>query len=154
MASTPTTCALFTGICFTTSTRGRESFEQFTDRLAAHFHDLDDVRPFRKGNGSTQHTFWDQRAEQAGHAIHWQAVPAEVNVQICHGVYMHGNLEPLRLTFRAVVSDTPGASMPGADASTISAMDTPVRRETSSIAATAGPGTSPPGLDAGRGYGR
>lgn len=104
------------------------SNEQFADRLAVHFNDLNEAHPFREGNGRTQRAFWDQLAGQAGHVIHWQAVPAELNIRISHEARL-GNLEPLRSTLRAIVSDTntEALQLKATEAARLAAMDTPTR---------------------------
>lgn len=136
------------------------SNEEFGDRLAAHFNDLNEAHPFRDGNGRTQRALWDQLAAEAGHTIHWQAVPNEVNIRISHEARVNNNLEPLRSTLRAIVTDDGlmARTVKSHEASRLAAMDAPTRPG-AGLAGNAtnpapSPGYRPPGLDAGRGYGR
>ncbi|MEO5536032.1 MAG: Fic family protein [Pseudolysinimonas sp.] len=136
------------------------SNEAFADRLAVHFNDLNEAHGFREGNGRAQRAFWDELAGQAGHVIHWQVVSADLNMRMSHEARVNGNLEPLRSTLRAIVSDSSeaAATMKLTEASRLAGMDTPSRPGRS----PAGPlGVDPfgavpyrPGLDTGRGYGR
>lgn len=134
--------------------------EEFGDRLAVHFNDINEAHPFRDGNGRAQRALWDQLATEAGHVIHWQAIPNDVNIRISHEARVNNNLEPLRATLRAIVTDDGqmARTVKSHEASRLAAMDTPTRPG----AGTGGAGGSPapnagyrsPGLDAGRSYGR
>ena len=136
------------------------SNEDFADRLAVHFNDLNEAHPARDGNGRAQRALWDQLAAEAGHTIHWQAIPAEVNIRISHEARVNNNLEPLRSTLRAIVTDDGqmARTVKLYEASRLAAMDAPTRPGAGLAGnptnPAASPGYRPPGLDAGRGYGR
>ena len=81
------------------------SNEEFGDRLAVHFNDLNEAHPFREGNGRMQRALWDQLAAEAGHTIHWQAISKEVNTSMSHEARVNNKLDQLRSTLRAIVAD-------------------------------------------------
>lgn len=119
-----------------------------------------EAHPFRDGNGRTQRALWDQLAAAAGHTIHWQAIPNDVNIRISHEARVNNNLDPLRSTLRAIVTDDGlmARTVKSHEASRLAAMDTPTRPGAGSAGTSANPAPSAgyraPGLDAGRGYGR
>lgn len=131
------------------------SNEQFADRLAVHFNTVNEAHVFREGNGRAARALWDQLAEQADHVIHWRAISAEVNVWISHEARVNGNLEPLRSTLRAIVSDAveQARALKATEAARLAMMDSPVRP----VAATStgySAGTYRPGRDQGPDLGR
>lgn len=117
------------------------SNEQFADRLAVHFNAVNEAHVFREGNGRAARALWDQLAEQADHVIHWRAISAEVNVRISHEARVNGNLEPLRSTLRAIVSDAGEQSrtLKATEAARLATMDSPTRP---GVATSTGYGTS------------
>lgn len=54
--------------------------DRFVDRLAYHFDAINNLHPFREGNGRAQRAFVNALARQAGYRIDWTAVSAEGNV--------------------------------------------------------------------------
>lgn len=58
--------------------RGLER-EQFVDRLAHYYAELNAVHPFREGNGRTVRAFLGQFAFEAGYRVAWERMDAERN---------------------------------------------------------------------------
>lgn len=53
--------------------------EQFIERLAYFYDQLNFIHPFREGNGRTQRIFWSRVAESAGYTIDWDRVRGKEN---------------------------------------------------------------------------
>lgn len=51
--------------------------EQFVDKLADFYNQLNDIHPFREGNGRSQRILWDQLADGEGKTIDWIDVDGE-----------------------------------------------------------------------------
>lgn len=71
----------------------------FVNRLAHHYDQINYLHPFREGNGRTQRVFWTQIAAQAGHSIDWSSVRGEVNDAASRAAIEQGDLQPLRQMF-------------------------------------------------------
>ncbi|HSW37542.1 MAG TPA: Fic family protein [Candidatus Saccharimonadales bacterium] len=53
--------------------------EQFVERLAYFYDQLNYIRPFREGNGRAQRVFWNRVAKDAGYEIDWSLVVGNEN---------------------------------------------------------------------------
>jgi cell filamentation protein len=54
--------------------------EQFVDRLAHYYADINAVHPFREGNGRAQRAFFRQLALDASHTLAWEHLDSEALV--------------------------------------------------------------------------
>jgi cell filamentation protein len=54
--------------------------DEFVDKLAELFADMNALHPFREGNGRSMRAFLAQLARDAGHRIRWTAMDREANV--------------------------------------------------------------------------
>lgn len=82
------------------------SREDFIERLAYFYDQLNYVHPFREGNGRTQRYFWTLIAKDAGYQILWsQAENNEVDDASIAGKEEQ-NLEPLKMLFNKIVVRT------------------------------------------------
>lgn len=84
------------------------SSEQFAHQLANFYNQLNDIHPFREGNGRTQRTFWDQLAADAQKDIDWQKVHGREN-DLASMEGRAGNLAPLHSMFQKIVTDKQAA---------------------------------------------
>jgi cell filamentation protein len=80
------------------------SRDQFIDRLAHHYDELNYLHPFREGNGRTQRVFWSRIARDAGWQLDWRPVQGNVNDAACRIAQEKQDLDPLRDMFDNVVS--------------------------------------------------
>lgn len=69
--------------------------DQFIERLAVNFDNLDVLHPFREGNGRTQRVFWSVLARDAGWDIHWDKISAQENIDASVQALLHVNYDPL-----------------------------------------------------------
>ncbi len=53
--------------------------EDFANRLAHHYDQLNYIHPFREGNGRSQRIFWTRVARDAGYEIDWSLVVGDEN---------------------------------------------------------------------------
>lgn len=53
--------------------------EEFINRLAYHYDQLNYIHPFREGNGRTQRVFWNRLAKDAGYEIDWSRIVGSEN---------------------------------------------------------------------------
>ncbi|HZM81304.1 MAG TPA: Fic family protein [Candidatus Limnocylindrales bacterium] len=54
--------------------------DEFTKRLAYYHAEVNEIHPFREGNGRAQRAFLWQLASEAGYDLDWTAVEAEDNI--------------------------------------------------------------------------
>lgn len=90
--------------------RSPKTPEQFVDRLAHHFDQLNFAHPFREGNGRTQRVFWARVARDAGWNLDWSRVTPKQN-NVASAAAMSGDLTPLKNLLSDVVKkadDRPG----------------------------------------------
>nr|WP_300339243.1 Fic family protein [Actinomyces sp.] len=80
------------------------SREQFIDRLAYHYDELNYVHPFREGNGRTQRVFWNRVARDAGWQLDWREVHGETNDQASRAASEQRDFGPLCEMFDQIVS--------------------------------------------------
>jgi cell filamentation protein len=80
------------------------SREQFIDRLAYHYDQLNYVHPFREGNGRTQRVFWNRVARDAGWQLDWREVHGATNDQASRAASEQQDFGPLREMFDQIVS--------------------------------------------------
>jgi cell filamentation protein len=57
--------------------------EEFVERLAHHYDQLNFTHPFREGNGRTQRVFWSRVAKDAGYEIDWSLIVGGENDEAC-----------------------------------------------------------------------
>jgi cell filamentation protein len=69
--------------------------EQFIARLAHHYARLNQIHPFREGNGRTQRLFWGQVALHAGWYVDFVRMSKAANDEASRVASQEGNLEPL-----------------------------------------------------------
>lgn len=74
---------------------------EFADRLAYYHAEINEVHPFREGNGRTQRAFLGQLAHEAGYDVDWTIVDAEDNISAAVAAHK-GDLEPLQRILRAI----------------------------------------------------
>lgn len=80
------------------------SRDQFVDRLAYHYDQVNYLHPFREGNGRTQRVFWNRVARDAGWQIDWRTVHGATNDQASRAASDHQDFGPLREMFDQIVS--------------------------------------------------
>lgn len=85
--------------------------DQFIERLAVHYDELNYLHPFREGNGRSQRVFWSRVARDAGWKLDWRPVQGEVNDEACRIAHIKQDLAPLCEMFDLVVS----AGIPAAE---------------------------------------
>ena len=73
--------------------------EEFVDRLAHHYDQVNHAHPFREGNGRTQRVFFTQVAQHAGYDLNWAAVTGERNDYASKVAADRGDNGPLRDMF-------------------------------------------------------
>lgn len=69
--------------------------EQFIARLAHYYGRLNQIHPFREGNGRAQRMFWTQVALNAGWRVDFLSIPKEANNEASRAASQTGDLEPL-----------------------------------------------------------
>jgi len=57
--------------------------DEFVERLAYFYDQLNCIHPFREGNGRTQRVFWSRVATDAGYDIAWDDVVGDENDRAC-----------------------------------------------------------------------
>ncbi|WGD37566.1 Fic family protein [Lysinibacter sp. HNR] len=77
--------------------------QQFIDRLAVHYDELNYAHPFREGNGRTQRIFWSRIAADAGWHLDWRRTSGTENDTACSRAMEHGDLTLLQHMFTRVV---------------------------------------------------
>lgn len=83
------------------------SRDQFIERLAHHYDELNYLHPFREGNGRTQRVFWSRVARDAGWQLDWRPVQGATNDEACRIAQVDQDLTPLREMFDLVAADAP-----------------------------------------------
>ena len=78
--------------------------DQFIERLAVNFDNLNVLHPFREGNGRTQRLFWSVIARDAGCDIQWSQISAQENIEASVQALLHVNYQPLMALFDRCVS--------------------------------------------------
>lgn len=86
------------------------SRDQFVERLAHHYDQLNYIHPFREGNGRAQRVFWSRIARDAGWQLDWRVVQGDVNDEACRIAIESGDHGPLRAMFILAVTVAPDAS--------------------------------------------
>ncbi len=80
------------------------ALEQYTERLAHYFSEINILHPFREGNGRTERVFISQLAAKAKYRLAWERMDADENLRACAAGYegdesllaamLNGLLEP------------------------------------------------------------
>jgi cell filamentation protein len=83
---------------------------QFVQRLAHYYSRLNQIHPFREGNGRTQRMFWMELALHAGWQVNLLGVPKEVNDEASRAASQDGDLQPLIAMLDAVTTPAPGVA--------------------------------------------
>ncbi|MGB7979659.1 MAG: Fic family protein [Candidatus Nanopelagicales bacterium] len=81
--------------------------EQFIARLAHHYARLNQIHPFREGNGRTQRMFWSQVGLNAGWRVDFLSIPKEANNEASRDASHTGDLEPLIEMLDSLTSPAP-----------------------------------------------
>lgn len=74
----------------------------FVQELTFYHAEINELHPFREGNGRAQRAFLRQLAAEAGYRIDWTVVDPDQNVEAAVAAHV-GDLEPLRQLLRGVV---------------------------------------------------
>jgi cell filamentation protein len=61
--------------------------EQYIERLAHYFSEINILHPFREGNGRTQRTFFTLLTAESGHRIKWEEMDPAVNLKASIAAY-------------------------------------------------------------------
>ena len=85
-------------------TRLREN--EFTERLAHFYSELNVIHPFRDGNGRVQRLFFEGLTINAGYEIHWQPITTREWLEANIAAY-HCQLSPLVELFKRVIVKLP-----------------------------------------------
>ncbi|MBR3233532.1 Fic family protein [Candidatus Saccharibacteria bacterium] len=78
--------------------------EQFVERLAYFYEQLNYIHPFREGNGRTQRVFWSRVAKDAGYTIGWKDVVGDELDKASQIGREKGDIKPLVKMFSRIVS--------------------------------------------------
>ena len=84
--------------------------DQFIERLAHHYDQLNYIHAFREGNGRTQRVFWSRIARDAGWQLDWRPAQGSVNDEASRIAIDERDLDPLRQMLDLVVSTRVSAS--------------------------------------------
>ena len=79
------------------------AWPDFVDKLAYYQAEINELHPFREGNGRTQRAFLRQLARDAGYHFDWTRVDTDDNIETAIAAH-RGDLEPLRRLLRAITS--------------------------------------------------
>ncbi len=77
--------------------------EEFVDRLAYYYDQLNYIHPFREGNGRTQRLFWSRVARDAGYEIDWSAIVGGENDDASRQATENMDLSGLQRMFIKIV---------------------------------------------------
>jgi cell filamentation protein len=80
------------------------SREQFVDRLAYHYDQVNYIHPFREGNGRTQRVFWNRIARDAGWQLDWRSVHGRTNDEASRVASEKRDFGPLRAMFDQITT--------------------------------------------------
>jgi cell filamentation protein len=78
--------------------------DEFVERLAHYYCEINVLHPFRIGNGITQRIFFEQLALHAGYQLDWRGIEPQAWAEANQAGAM-GDLAPLRAIFGKVVSE-------------------------------------------------
>ena len=78
--------------------------DEFVQRIAHYYCEINMLHPFREGNGRAQRIFFEQLALHAGYLLEWEAIDAE-SWQGANQAGAAGDLQPLEQVFAKVVSE-------------------------------------------------
>lgn len=79
------------------------SNEEFIDRLAYFYDQLNYIHPFREGNGRVQRVFWTRVAYDAGYEINWDKVVGDENDEASRIAAEKMDLSALKAMFTKIV---------------------------------------------------
>jgi len=79
------------------------SNEEFIDRLAYFYDQLNYIYPFREGNGRVQRVFWTRVAHDAGYEINWDKVVGDENDEASRIAAEKMDLSALKAMFTKIV---------------------------------------------------
>lgn len=68
--------------------------DQYVQRLAHYYSEVNILHPFREGNGRVQRTFFSQLAAAEGYHFAWERIDADKNIRVCIAAY-DGDETPL-----------------------------------------------------------
>jgi cell filamentation protein len=77
--------------------------EEFTERLAYFYDQLNYIHPFREGNGRTQRVFWGRVARDAGYELDWSLVIGNENDEASKLAAENMDLTMLEAMFRRII---------------------------------------------------
>ena len=80
------------------------SGDQFVERHAHHYDQLNYIHRFRDGNGRAQRVFWSRVARDAGWQLDWRVGHEDVNDEACLIAIESGDRGPLRAMFLPAVT--------------------------------------------------
>jgi len=83
--------------------RGLER-DEFVERLAYYYAEINAVHPFREGNGRTQRAFLGRVAADAGHPIDWTDLDPDGNIRASRASH-RGDNEELKKLLGALIAD-------------------------------------------------
>ena|GEM_PF-851800 len=83
--------------------------EEFAERAADVMIELNDIHPFREGNGRTQRAFMRELAKEAGHDLDFSVVSAERMVQASIAAHEQGDPSMMRRMFDEISDPTRSA---------------------------------------------
>lgn len=72
--------------------------EQYPERLAHYYSEVNILHPFREGNGRTERVFFSQLVVEAGYRLAWERLDADENLRSCIAAY-EGDESPLATMF-------------------------------------------------------
>ncbi|HCT76763.1 MAG TPA: cell filamentation protein Fic [Micromonosporaceae bacterium] len=75
---------------------------QFVQKLAYYHAEINEMHPFREGNGRAQRAFLRQLASDAGYQLDWNLIDAEENTSAAVAAHQ-GDLEPLTRLLAVIV---------------------------------------------------
>jgi cell filamentation protein len=87
--------------------------EAFAERAADLRTELNDVHPFREGNGRTQRAFVEQLAQAAGHDIDFSVISKERMIAASIAAHDQNDLGPMRRLFADAIDSTKNLPVSG-----------------------------------------
>lgn len=98
---------LLTGLAEENYLRG-SSLQEFSERSAYYFCEMNMIHPFREGNGRTLRQFFSELSNQAGYSIDWGAETPEKQLEAVIGG-MYGSYDKMQEVFQTITKPEPKA---------------------------------------------
>ncbi|MBO0871817.1 MAG: Fic family protein [Pseudonocardia sp.] len=101
------------------------SRDQFIERFAHHYDQVNYIHPFREGNGRTQRVFWGRIAGAAGWQLDWRKVDGSVNDHACRVAAEQSDFGPMHEMLDQIVAPIPHRSTEASAAARVARQSLP-----------------------------